>query len=98
MGAFKGIFLFCGGVADCSGLLAPVVLCILFFINLCLSIFYKMSKFIIALDQGTTSSRAVLLNDKGVFLAVKQREFRQIFPQQAWVEQDPKEIYTRIFS
>ena len=52
-----------------------------------------MSQFIIALDQGTTSSRAVLLDDKGMCLAIKQKEFRQIFPQQAWVEHDPKEIW-----
>ena len=52
-----------------------------------------MSKFIIALDQGTTSSRAVLFDDKGMCLAIKQKEFRQIFPQQAWVEHDPKEIW-----
>ena len=45
-----------------------------------------MLKFIIALDQGTTSSRAVLFDDKGMCLAIKQKEFRQIFPQQAWVE------------
>ena len=52
-----------------------------------------MSKFIIALDQGTTSSRAVLFDDKGICLAIKQKEFCQIFPQQAWVEHDPKEIW-----
>ena len=47
-----------------------------------------MSKFIIALDQGTTSSRAVLFDEKGMCIAIKQKEFRQIFPQQAEV-QDP---------
>lgn len=52
-----------------------------------------MSKYIIALDQGTTSSRAVLFNEKGVCLVIKQKEFAQIFPQQAWVEHDPKEIW-----
>ena len=52
-----------------------------------------MSKFIIALDQGTTSSRAVLFDEKGNCLAIKQKEFRQIFPQQAWVEHCPKEIW-----
>ena len=52
-----------------------------------------MSKFIIALDQGTTSSRAVLFDEKGICIAIKQKEFRQIFPQQAWVEHDPKEIW-----
>jgi glycerol kinase len=52
-----------------------------------------MSKFIIALDQGTTSSRAVLFDDKGNCLAIKQKKFSQIFPQQAWVEHCPKEIW-----
>ena len=52
-----------------------------------------MSKYIIALDQGTTSSRAVLFNENGACIAIKQKEFAQIFPQQAWVEHDPKEIW-----
>lgn len=52
-----------------------------------------MSKFIIALDQGTTSSRAVLFNEEGACLAIKQKEFSQIFPEQAWVEHCPKEIW-----
>ena len=52
-----------------------------------------MSKYIIALDQGTTSSRAVLFSEKGICLVIKQKEFAQIFPQQAWVEHDPKEIW-----
>lgn len=49
-------------------------------------------KYIIALDQGTTSSRAVLFNDKGDIKGIAQQEFRQIFPQSGWVEHDPKEI------
>jgi len=64
-----------------------------FFCKLCGKIFIEMSKFVIALDQGTTSSRAVLFDDKGNCLAIKQKEFRQIFPKQAWVEHDPKEIW-----
>tara|TARA_B100000795_G_scaffold243745_1_gene207828 strand:- start:830 stop:2311 length:1482 start_codon:yes stop_codon:yes gene_type:complete len=52
-----------------------------------------MSKYIIALDQGTTSSRAVLFNENGACIAIKQKEFAQIFPQQAWVEHDPEEIW-----
>ena len=52
-----------------------------------------MSKFIISLDQGTTSSRAVLFSEEGDCLAIKQKEFEQIFPQQAWVEHEPKEIW-----
>ncbi len=51
-----------------------------------------MGKFVIALDQGTTSSRAVLLDDLGKIIAVTQQEFNQIFPQSGWVEHDPKEI------
>ncbi|HEX8038874.1 MAG TPA: glycerol kinase GlpK [Chryseosolibacter sp.] len=50
------------------------------------------SKFIVALDQGTTSSRAVLFDEKGAIKGIAQQEFRQIFPQSGWVEHDPKEI------
>lgn len=50
------------------------------------------SKYIIALDQGTTSSRAVLFDQQGVIKGIAQQEFRQIFPQSGWVEHDPKEI------
>lgn len=49
-------------------------------------------KYIIALDQGTTSSRAVLLNEKAEIKGIEQKEFRQIFPQPGWVEHDPNEI------
>jgi glycerol kinase len=49
-------------------------------------------KYIIALDQGTTSSRAVLVNEKGQIERIQQKEFTQIFPQSGWVEHDPKEI------
>jgi glycerol kinase len=49
-------------------------------------------KYVLALDQGTTSSRAILFNEEGVPAAVAQREFRQIYPQPGWVEHDPKEI------
>ncbi len=52
-----------------------------------------MSKYIISLDQGTTSSRAVLFDEDGACIAIKQKEFTQIFPQQAWVEHSPKEIW-----
>lgn len=50
------------------------------------------SKFVIALDQGTTSSRAVLFDERGSITGIAQQEFRQIFPQAGWVEHDPKEI------
>lgn len=49
-------------------------------------------KYIIALDQGTTSSRAVLFDEKGEIKGTVQQEFRQIFPQPGWVEHDPSEI------
>lgn len=51
-----------------------------------------MAKYIIALDQGTTSSRAVLFDEAGAIKAIAQQEFRQIFPQPGWVEHDPNEI------
>jgi glycerol kinase len=50
------------------------------------------SKFIIALDQGTTSSRAVLFDEQGLIKGIAQQEFRQIFPRSGWVEHDPQEI------
>lgn len=49
-------------------------------------------KFIIALDQGTTSSRSVLFDQKGQIVDVAQQEFTQIFPKSGWVEHDPMEI------
>lgn len=51
-----------------------------------------MEKYIIALDQGTTSSRAVLFSATGEIKGIAQKEFRQIFPQSGWVEHDPMEI------
>jgi len=50
-------------------------------------------RYILALDQGTTSSRAILFDEHGKPVDVAQREFRQIFPQPGWVEHDAKEIY-----
>jgi glycerol kinase len=49
--------------------------------------------YIIALDQGTTSSRAVLFNESGQIVDITQKEFTQIFPQSGWVEHDPEEIW-----
>jgi glycerol kinase len=54
----------------------------------------NQSKYIIALDQGTTSSRAVLFNAKGEIVGIAQQEFRQIFPKSGWVEHDPEEIWS----
>lgn len=53
-----------------------------------------MSKYIIALDQGTTSSRAVLFDEKGLIVGIAQQEFSQIFPTPGWVEHDPEEIWS----
>ena len=50
-------------------------------------------RYILALDQGTTSSRAILFDQDGGPVAMAQREFRQIFPQPGWVEHDPREIF-----
>ena len=52
-----------------------------------------MEKYIIALDQGTTSSRCILFNKEGEICSVAQREFNQIYPQPGWVEHDPMEIW-----
>jgi len=49
--------------------------------------------FILALDQGTTSSRAIVFDHDGAIRAVAQKEFTQIFPQAGWVEHDPQEIW-----
>jgi glycerol kinase len=53
-----------------------------------------MEKFILALDQGTTSSRAMLFNKKGKIVSVAQKEFRQIYPKPGWVEHDAQEIWS----
>src|SRR4051812_22645036 len=49
--------------------------------------------FILALDQGTTSSRAIVFDHDGAIRAVAQKEFTQLFPQAGWVEHDPQEIW-----
>ena len=53
-----------------------------------------MERYILALDQGTTSSRAIAFDRKGSVYAVAQKEFTQIYPQPAWVEHDPMEIWS----
>lgn len=57
-----------------------------------------MEKFIMALDQGTTSSRAILFDKKGNVAHVAQREFKQHFPKSGWVEHNPAEIWSSILS
>ncbi|MBC9912463.1 glycerol kinase GlpK [Chitinophaga varians] len=53
-----------------------------------------MGKYILALDQGTTSSRAIIFDHDGSIKATAQKEFKQIFPQPGWVEHDAMEIWT----
>ena len=53
-----------------------------------------MPKYILALDQGTTSSRAILFDDKQNIAAVSQKEFTQLYPKEGWVEHNPMEIWS----
>ncbi len=53
-----------------------------------------MSKYILSLDQGTTSSRAIVFNHDGEIIAIAQKEFTQIYPKAGWVEHDPLEIWS----
>lgn len=57
-----------------------------------------MEKYILSLDQGTTSSRAILFNKKGEIVKVAQKEFEQIFPKPGWVEHNANEIWGSILS
>ena len=52
-----------------------------------------MEKYLLALDQGTTSSRAIIFDKEGHIKAKAQKEFTQLFPQPGWVEHNPKEIW-----
>ena len=53
-----------------------------------------MKKYVMALDQGTTSSRCILFDKSGHMRSVVQREFTQIYPKPGWVEHDPLEIWS----
>lgn len=53
-----------------------------------------MPNYILALDQGTTSSRAIIFDKKGNIKTISQKEFKQHFPEPGWVEHDPKEIWS----
>ncbi|WP_461790513.1 glycerol kinase GlpK [Pedobacter sp.] len=53
-----------------------------------------MSKYILSLDQGTTSSRAIIFDHSGEIVAIAQKEFTQIYPQAGWVEHNPNEIWS----
>jgi len=55
-------------------------------------------KFILALDQGTTSSRTLLVDSKGTIRGISQMEFKQIYPKAGWVEHDPEEIWASQWS
>ena len=53
-----------------------------------------MKKFVLAIDQGTTSSRAILFDEQLTIVAEAQQEIEQIFPRPGWVEHDPHEIWS----
>jgi len=53
-----------------------------------------VAQYLLALDQGTTSSRAILFDDQQNIVGISQKEFTQHYPRQGWVEQDPMEIYS----
>ncbi len=53
-----------------------------------------MKKYILSLDQGTTSSRAIIFDNNGLPAASVQKEFRQYYPKPGWVEHDPLEIWS----
>lgn len=54
-----------------------------------------MSKFIAAIDQGTTSTRCILFDERGNIVSIDQREHQQIYPKPGWVEHDPLEVWER---
>ena len=60
-----------------------------YFVNCCSFLKFMSQKYILALDQGTTSSRSVLVDEKGKIVAIAQEEFEQIYPESGWVEHDP---------
>ena len=53
-----------------------------------------MEKYIMALDQGTTSSRCILFDKRGNICSMSQKEFTQIYPKPGWAEHNPKEIWS----
>ena len=55
-------------------------------------------KYILALDEGTTSTRAILMNKQGKIVADAQNEFNQYFPQPGWVEHNANEIWTNVLA
>ena len=57
-----------------------------------------MEQYIMSIDQGTTSSRAILFDKEGEIQGVAQREFKQYFPKSGWVEHDANEIWTSVLA
>lgn len=57
-----------------------------------------VDQYILSIDQGTTSSRAILVDQQGTIVGSHQKEFRQIFPQEGWVEHDANEIWSNVQS
>ena len=57
-----------------------------------------MPTHLIAIDQGTTSTRAIVFDDKLAPVAVAQQELRQIYPAPGWVEHDPEEIWETVLA
>ena len=55
-----------------------------------------MAKYVMSIDQGTTSSRAIVFDKKGNIIAKAQKEFTQIYPHEGWVEHDPEEIMSGV--
>ena len=55
-----------------------------------------MMKYVLAIDQGTTSSRAIIFDQNSSIISVAQQEFKQYYPEPSWVLQDPEEIYQTV--
>lgn len=75
-----------------------MILSKVYFLIFCLQTDCMSDKYILALDQGTTSSRAILFDHAGSIVTVAQKEFKQWYPQPGWVEHDPEEIWSSQFS
>ena len=54
------------------------------------------ARYVLAIDQGTTSTRAIIFNHEGGIVSVGQKEHEQIFPRAGWVEHDPREIWNNV--
>ena len=55
-----------------------------------------MAHYLLSIDQGTTSSRAIIFDERGLIITTAQREFKQHFPDDGWVEHDPEEIWSTV--